>query len=356
MIDVRYTAPKCKFTVDNGHIVTDGSVKNKITGTSMAGILGVSPFTTPFQIACALLGLGREDISRKPEVLVGQALEGEIIRYAGTVYSKYGLFETADEIFEKREGDHDSWESDFADDVFAGHVDGIVMDKNNGNYILEVKTSKNYDSWANGVPEYYYWQIALYNEFVPNTQKDKAYVLLGLTSEATMRDINSWVANEKTVTMFEMPIDREEVQKKIEEVREWYAKYILNGITPDHDPTNPKDVALYDHLVNITADVGDISELVDQLAAIDERILSYEKEEKGLYDFRDTLKARIRDYQITHHISEVWSTSEVYVSKLSTRVTEKWDETKMFLDGIDASKYKIITKTEFVSIKKRPKR
>ena len=350
MADIKYTAPKCKFSVENGHIVTDGSVKNKVTGTSIAGILGLSPWSTPFQVACALLGLGREDISKKPEVLVGQALESEIIEYAGKTYGKYGLFMSADEIYEKRAGDHDSWESDFNDDVFAGHVDGIVM-RDDANYILEVKTSKNYESWKDGVPEYYYWQVALYNEFI--AQQDKAYVVLGMTSEATMKDVNSWVANEKTVGMFEMPIDRAEVQEKMAVIRQWYADYIEKGITPDHDPTNPKDVALYDHLVNITLDVGDIGELIDQLADVDTRIVEFEDEQKTLYDFRESLKNRIRDYQSTHNISEIESTSGEYLSQMTERSTVKWNEAQMKKDGINVNKYKITSVSKYVSIRKR---
>ena len=348
--EIRYTAPRCKFTVENGHIVTDGSVKNKITGTSVAGILGLSPWATPFQVACALLGLGREDISKKPEVIVGQVLEREIIKYAGKTYGEYGLFMAADEIYEKRAGDHDSWESDFNDDVFAGHVDGIVM-KDEANYILEVKTSKNYESWKDGVPEYYYWQIALYNEFI--AQQDKAYVVLGMTSEATMKDVNSWVPNEKTVGMFEMPIDRAEVQEKMKVLRQWYADFIEKGITPDHDPTNPKDVALYDHLVNISLDVGDISDLIDQLAEVDSRIVQFETEQKGLYDFRESLKARIKDYQSVHHISEIESTSGEYLSQMTERSSTKWNEAQMVKDGIDVSKYKTISVSKYVSIRKR---
>lgn len=350
MTDIKYTAPRCKFSVENGHIVTDGSVKNKITGTSIAGILGCSPWSSPFQVACALLGLGREDISKKPEVQVGQILESEIIKYAGERYKQYGLFMSAEEIYEKREGDHDAWVSDFNDEYFAGHVDGIVM-RDDANYILEVKTSRNLDSWAEGVPEYYYWQVALYNEFI--AKQDKAYVVLGMTSEATMRDVNSWVANEKTVGMFEMEIDRTEIQEKMQYVRDWYDQYIAKGITPEHDPTNPKDVALYDHLVNITLDVGDISDLIDQFAEADARILSIEAEQKGLYDFRDSLKARIKDYQTTHNISEIVSTSEGYVSQLTTRTTQKIDEMAMIKDGIDVYKYKVPSVSEYVTVRRK---
>jgi len=351
MVEIRYTPPRCKFVVDNGHIVTDKSVKNKVTGTSVAGILRCSPWSTPFQVACALLGLGREDISKKPEVMVGQVLESKIVKYAGETYGQYGLFMGADEVYDKREGDHDAWESDFSDTYFAGHVDGIVMSPDGVNYILEVKTSKNLDSWAEGVPEYYYWQVALYNEFI--AKQDKAYVVLGITSDATMRDVNSWVPNQNTVGMFEMDIDRADVQEKMEQIRQWYDEYIVNGITPDHDPTNPKDVALYDHLVNISRDKTDISGLIDQFVNADTRIVEYEEKEQTLYEFRENLKAMIRDYQVTHRLSTIDSTSGEYYAQMTVRPNTKWDEAAMIRDGIDPDRYKIKTSTEFVTIKQR---
>ena len=63
MMARKYLAPTCSYEISDGTIRTDGSVHNKVTGTSMAGILGLSPWSSPFQVACALLGLGREDIS-----------------------------------------------------------------------------------------------------------------------------------------------------------------------------------------------------------------------------------------------------------------------------------------------------
>ena len=137
-----YDAPKCEYTIEDGCIRTDGSIKGKVSGTMMAGILGCSPWSTPFQVACALLGVGVEDISGKPAVRTGQILESRIIDYVGKTYPEYGLFMPADKIYEKREGDHASWVSDFDDDIFSGHVDGIVMREDGSNCILEIKIGR----------------------------------------------------------------------------------------------------------------------------------------------------------------------------------------------------------------------
>lgn len=332
-------------------IVTDGSVKNKVSGTAMAGILGVSPWSTPFQVACNLLGLAREDISDKPAVKVGTYLEPKIIAYADKVYGpEYGSFLMAEEVYEKRHGDHDSWVSDFESETFAGHVDGIVFAENGENYILEIKTSGNLDSWKDGVPEYYYWQVALYNEFL--CKKGHAYVVLGMVNENTYRDYNSWVPNENTVAMFKMDIDQADVQARMRDIEEWYARYILNGETPEYDPHNPGDVEMYNHLVNLSQSVDEVAELIEQYGEIDDMIAIAEASNLELYNKRDLLKEHIKSYLSAHKLNSLSSTNGTFIGKIGTQNRTKFDEDAMYKDGIDVNKYKVKSEVKTFSIKK----
>lgn len=349
MARVSYNSPKCVFTVDGGHIVTDGSVRNKVTGTSMAGILGCSPFSSPFQVACALLGVCRENLDGKPAIETGKVLEPVIIDYLGRTYPDKGCFLPAEDVYEKRAGDHDSWESDFPDEVFAGHVDGIVTSADGVDRILEIKTSSNMDSWAEGVPEYYYWQVGLYNEFI--TQQDSAVVGLGIVDGYTRRNPLSWAPNERNTVLFEMPIDREQVRKGMEQVQDWYNQYIVRGVTPDYDPTNPRDVAMYQYLKNISADVGDVQKLVDRVGEIDYEIRMIEGQSKALYDERDSLKERIRSFMDVHEMSTLEGAEMPYVISLSPAKRSSIDKTAMALDGIDPEKYIKYTETKYFKIK-----
>lgn len=349
-----YFPPKCGYKIEGNRIITDGTVKHKVSGTSMAGILGVSPWSSPFQVACNLLGLAREDISGKPAVGVGNHLEPLIIAYADQVYGpEHGSFLMAEEVYEKREGDHDSWVSDFESEVFAGHVDGIVFAEDGNDYILEIKTSSNLESWKNGVPEYYYWQVALYNEHL--CKKDKAYVVLGMVNENTYRDYTSWVPNVNTVAMFEMPIDQEAVRERMEDVAEWYNVYIANGETPEYDPNNPGDVEMYNHLVNLAQDVDEVAELVEQYGNVDEQIAAAEAPYVELYAQRDVLKDRIKSYLMAHKLNSLDSTNGTFIGKVGTQTRSKLDEDAMRADGIDIEKYRIKTTVKTFSIKKNLK-
>ena len=334
-----YKAPVNSYTVDGDVIrVAPGSKLNKVSGTSLGGILEVSPFNTPFQVACALLNVCREDISDKPAVKVGQALETEIIKYAEKTYPQYGLFMPAEQVYVKREGDHDSWVSDFEDETFAGHVDGIVM-SDDGDYILEIKTSSNMDSWTRGVPIYYKLQVGLYNHFI--TKKDKAYVVLGVVNENTYKDYHSWIPNENTVAMFEFDIDQETFAKTLDRVREWYQKYILNGVTPPYDPTNPGDVEMYEHLVGLSKDVEEVKDMVQQYRDLTYEIDSIESEHKDKYDAREALKAQIKDYMEAHQLKNIESKDGAGQAMITTTTRSAWDEDAMVKDGIDVSKYKV---------------
>ena len=345
----QYTAPRNPYHVDGKKIVCDGDDINKVSGTAMAGILGCSPWSTPFTVSCNLLALAREDISNKDAVKVGIALEEKIIRYAGEKYADKGLFMTAEEVFEKREGDHDAWVSDFEDAHFAGHIDGIVSSED-GDYILEIKTSSNLDSWANGVPEYYFWQVALYNHFL--THKSKAYVVLGIVNEHTYRDPASWIPNENNVMMFELDLDVVMIAETIEKVREWYNENILKKTTTEADLDNPKDAEMYNHLVTIGSDIGEVQKLVSQLGEVSARIDTYDCKIQDLRAEEQTLKDKIKDYMVSNNLTQLQSVGNSYIAKVTSRTTQRIAEERLVADGIDPAKYKTTSTSKTFTIKK----
>lgn len=345
-----YLPPKAGFSVVGSHIETDGSYKGKVTGTLMGGILGCSPWSSPFQAACYALGLASKDISNKPSVKAGVALEGRVIEYMGKKFgADVGEFIPAEEIYAARIGDHDAWESDFDDDVFGGHVDGIVMSDDGECYILEVKTSSNMQSWENGVPKYYFWQVALYNAFV--TKQDHAYVALGIMTPESLKDPESWVPSDANTALFNLPIDQEMVEETLGNVREWYDTYVAKGITPDYDPSNPKDVELFEHLVNLTMDEGHMSMLVDQLANVRDELSKEEFRLQPLKNFEENLKTKLKDYMDCHEIDEMSSEQGGYKAILTKSVRTRVDTKKLRDAGIDPEPYTITTETKSFTIK-----
>ena len=349
MVDLKYYPPRCEYMVEGNHLISLGDIRTKVSGTTMATILGMSPWSTPFQAACSLLGLCRPDISDKPAVKVGVALEGRIITYLDETYKSKGTFLPAEEVYVKREGDHDSWVSDFQDDYFSGHVDGIVMTDGGEDYILEIKTTGNPESWKNGVPVNYYWQIALYNEFI--SKKDMAFVGLGIVNQNTYKDPESWVPNVNTVGLFEMPIDRDDVVIKMQEVREWYDKYVAKGITPDYGPTNEGDVMMFEHLKSLNSTIEEMQGLLDEYWDTESQIRSRTFQVKDMEHSRDDIKKRIKDYMDVHNLTLLISDRGVCNATLTTTTRKDYDYKQMAKDGIDIERYAITTETKTIKFK-----
>ena len=345
-----YLPPKCGFSIQGNRVVTDGTIKGRITGTMMAGILGCSPWSSPFRVACRLLGLADEDIGDKPAVKAGRALERRVIDAAQELYDDLGLmFVPADEIYAKREGDHASWASDFDDEMFAGHVDGIVFDSGGSDYILEVKTSGNLDSWKDGVPEYYWWQVALYDRFI--TRTDRAYVVLGIGGEEGRRRPELWHGSKENTVMFDMPIDPAKVDEGLEKVAKWYSRYIAKGETPSPDPTDPADIELFEHLQSI-ADSEDVKAgLVDRIAGLDAMVKEREDEMEVLYETRDRLRGMVKDWMAAHDVKELRSADGRYVAVMGTQTRTYVDQSLMMADGIDPTPYIVEKVTNVFTVK-----
>ena len=352
----KYKAPQVAFSLVGSHVETDGKFGKKMSGSTLAGIFGLSPFNTPFQQACNLMGICKEDLDGKQAIEIGKALEGKIIEYLGERYPEKGLFVPAEAMFGEKEGDHDQWKSDFEDPWFAGRMDGMVfdskyndIDKRDG-YILEIKTTSNYESWANGVPDYYAIQVELYNHFLP-TPKRKAYVAVCLVDDATRKDTSTWKGDDDNVFLFELKISETKVKKKLAEAIKWYKKYVVAGITPDFDLANKGDRDMWEHLVNITSSTGSIQDNIDRLEALEEEIAEKEEAMKSLTTERETLRARIKDYMTTNHMAAMATTSHKYVAQITESKRKSIDTKLMEKDGIDPAKYTVVKTVQTFTLK-----
>ena len=347
----KYKEPKCSFSLADCCVKTDGKIHNKVTGTAMAGILGLSPFNTPFQQACALLGVCREDLDGTPAIEIGKALEEKIIEYIGERYPEYGMFVPCKDLpdIEKRKGDHETWGSDFDDLIFGGHIDGMVYDQDLNDYILEIKTTSNYKSWSDGVPEYYKLQVMLYNHFM--TKRDKAYVAVALVNGVTKATVSEWTPTDDNVFLFQLPINDEEFEKTLTEVKHWYEDYILQGVTPPYDPQNKGDVEMWQHLATIVAPADDIQDAVDRLEEVNELICASEEKMKPLTAERDELRKKIKDYMVNNKKDNIATTSGKFAAVISESCKRSIDPDLLEDDGIDPEKYTVMKVTKTLSFK-----
>lgn len=337
-----YIAPKCKYILnDDATISTDCEKVWKITGTYMGALLGVSPYETPFTMSAKMLGLWDEDISDKPAVLTGKLLEERIIDYVSAKHPDVGQFFKAEDLFAVREGAHENWKSDFEDDDFAGHVDGIIS-RDGQDYILEVKTVRDLSAWDGNIPEHYMWQVALYNHFI--TKQDVAYFAVGIVTNETYKDPYMWVPNKNNCVLIPVSIDQAKVAETVESLRALRKKMVESRKTLKADLENPHDVELWTHLNDILGDVENLTEVLDEYEEVQMQLESAEAELKPLRDKSDTYKARIKDIMSSCNIAKVRSLC------LSTYERESVDYLKAKADGIDLSPY--IKKTKITTLRR----
>ena len=353
----KYRSPQVAFTLVGSHVETDGKFGKKMSGSTLAGIFGLSPFNTPFQQACNLMGICKEDLDGKRSIEIGKELEESIIAYLGERYPEKGLFVPAKTIFGEKTGEHDAWKSDFDDPWFSGNMDGMVFDDKTGmelenpdGYILEIKTTSNHESWENGVPDYYAIQVELYNHFLPHPKK-KAYVAVCLIDDATYKDTSAWKASDDNIFLFELKISETKVKKKLADAIKWYKEYVVAGKTPDFDLANKGDREMWEHLVNITSPAGSVQDDIDRLEGLEEEIAEREEDMKHLTTERETLRARIKDYMTTNKLVAMATSSHKYVAQISETKRKTIDAKLMEKDGINPSKYTVIKTVQTFTLK-----
>lgn len=152
--------------LDGNRIAVDPpSRPKKITGTRLGAILGVNRWSTPFAAWCEITRTYEKPFEDTKYTLAGKAIEPKQAMYAQfmcgfpgfvTPEKRYGK-----DFFKKTYGDffHDV-------EVFGGMWDYLSYsdpeDEEGGLTVLEMKTTKRKEDWAEDIPEYYALQAALY--------------------------------------------------------------------------------------------------------------------------------------------------------------------------------------------------
>ena len=289
------------FKLDgNRFIVTDKNRNyGKITGTGMAGLLGKSKWATPFSTTARMLRLFEEDISAKKEVNAGIVLEPKILDYVGALHG--------DALFEKREGSHEDWKSDFDDPIFGGHIDGMMPDGT----VVEVKTTRNPEDWVNGPPEYYWIQASLYAHFL---KSDKIIFLVGFTDEKTLSDPESWEPNEKTVAQIEVPII-DGFDKMMDEAKRIYEDTVLQDRTAERSDS-PIDTRVFNLIHSQIWTDEDVQDAIGELRVNQKMMDGYKELEKEIQDQKDAILLYLQSHKMDT-VSD--SLSTVKLSKYTRR-------------------------------------
>lgn len=333
--------------VDNHIEVAPPKKPKKLTATRLGTVLGCNPWSTDFEVWCAVTRTYEKPFEDTIYTLAGKAIEPKQIEYMKKAYVMDNLRTPTDlygaDYFQKTWGDF------FGETpIFGGMWDSLLMDEDGKpEAVLEFKTTKRSEDWANDVPEYYAVQAALY-----------AY-LLGVDDVimvASFLSAKDYEAPEKfkptaknTITVeFKVSERYPDFKKMIAKAKKWWETYVETGISPDFNEKKDEEILKALRTNSLSPDT-DVAELVKEAEGLKKEIdkvsATISDKEKRLKKINDLLKEHAMK-QFRPGDKKVELKGQSYVWTLSRNEKEKTtvNEDALKKDGL-YEKY-IITTTD----------
>lgn len=308
----------------------------KLTGTRFATILGLNPWSTPFEIWCEVTRTYQKPFEDTIYTIAGKTIEPKQAEYMKQTYFMSNLVTPTDiwgkDYFRQTYGDF------FRESpVLGGMWDYLLYGKDGKpTTVLEMKTSKRVEDWKDDIPEYYALQAALY-----------AY-LLGVDEVimvASFLEPKDYDAPEKFVCSGENTITRPfkvserypDFEKKyVKPALKWWKDYVESGISPAFDERKDAEIlkALRTNNLSPETDMAAlVKEAEDLKAKLDAHAAKVAEDEKRYKVLTDMIKkaaiAQFRDGD-----KKVSIAGSAYNWEVSRTSTTKIDKDAMKADGI----------------------
>ena len=315
--------------------VTPPKKPKKITATRLATILGLNPWSTPFAVWCEITKTYQEPFTDTIYTIAGKTIEPKQIDYMRKAYGMYNLKTPTDiygpDYFKKTWGDF------FRDwDVVGGMWDSLLVDENGKpEAVLEFKTTKRAEDWANDVPEYYALQAALYAYLL---DVDDVIMVASFLEPKDYEHPEEFVPSaENTITVeFKVSERYPDFHRKVAQAVAWWNTHVVTGISPDYDEKKDADIlkALRTNELpadtNIDALIAEAEGLKAELEAV---YASVSDKEKRLKAVTDQIKQALVG-AFTPHAIAVEHKGGKYVWSVSKTTSSELDKDAMQADGV----------------------
>ena len=337
--------------VDN-HIEVEPTKKpKKITGTRFAAILGMNPWSTPFESWCEITRTYEKPFEDNQYTIAGKTIEPKQADYMVKSYGMDNLITPTDvfgsDPFKKTFGDF------FKDNSTFGGMWDYLLKGDNGKIesVLEMKTTKRVEDWQVDIPEYYALQAALYAYLL---KCDEVIMVASILEDTDYANPDGYQPNaSNTITRsFKISERYPNFQEYIDKALEWWQKHVVTGISPDYDDKKDSEILKVLKTKNITPETN-IQELIQEgetlKKEIDEVTGSIATKEKRLKE----IKTMIRDLAISKfgdNDKKVELTGDLYTWSVSKSETESIDKDLLKSDGL-YDKYVVKEPTYRLSVK-----
>ncbi len=263
----------------------------KITGTRFATILGLNPWSTAFEMWCAITKTFELPFEDTIYTKAGQIIEPKQAEY---MQKSYGMDITSPSDIWGKDYFNKTWGDFFPESKHLGGMWDYLSKDEDGNTdaVLEMKTTKRAEDWQNDVPEYYALQAALYAYLLG---VDNVIMVASFLEENDYEDPSKYkpcAANTITVD-FKVSERYPDFAEKVAQVEEWWANHVDTGISPVYD--EKKDAEILAALrTNTLAPETDVEALIVEAeglkAEVDEVSATIAEKEKRLKTVTDLLK------------------------------------------------------------------
>lgn len=308
----------------------------KLTGTRFATILGLNPWSTPFEIWCEVTRTYQKPFEDTIYTIAGKTIEPKQAKYMRQTYFMSNLITPSEvwgeDYFQKTYGDF------FRDKpVLGGMWDYLLTDKNgHPTTVLEMKTSKRVEDWKDDIPEYYALQAALYAYLLG---VDDVIMVASFLEPKDYDNPEKFVCSgENTITRpFKVSERYPDFEKKyVKPALKWWKDFVESGISPTFDERKDAEILKALRTNNLSPEtdmVALVKEAEDLKAKLDAHAAEVAEDEKRYKVVTDMIKkaaiAQFRDGD-----KKVSVAGSAYNWEVSRTSTSKIDKDAMKADGI----------------------
>ena len=321
--------------IDSHIEVTPNKKPKKITATRFATILGLNPWSSEFEVWCEITKTYQKPFEDTIYTVAGKTIEPKQIEYMRSAYGMYNLKTPTDiygpDYFKKTWGDffHDT-------QVLGGMWDSLLVDGNaKPEAVLEFKTTKRAEDWANDVPEYYALQAALYAYLLG---VDDVIMVASFLEPKDYEHPEKFVPSASNTITVEFKVSERypNFNIMINSALYWWENHVVTGISPDYDEKKDAEIlkALRTNNVNpgtnIDALIAEAESLKTELEAVYASVADKEKQLKAV---TEQIKQCLTD-AFTPHAIAVEHKGSKYVWSVSKTTSSELDKDAMRADGV----------------------
>ena len=308
----------------------------KLTATRFATVLGLNPWSTPFEIWCAVTRTWEKPFEDTKYTLAGKSIEPKQAAYMKDTYMMSNLVTPTEiwgeDYFHKTYGDFFPEQK-----VLGGMYDFLLYDKNGKpTTVLEMKTTGRVEDWKDDIPEYYALQAALYAYLLG---VDEVIMVASFLEPKDYDDPEKFVCSgENTITRpFKVSERYPDFEKKyVRPALKWWKDHVESGISPEYDEKKDAEIlkALRTNNLSPETDMEAlVKEAEDLKAKLDVHAAEVAEDEKRYKVLADMIKkaaiAQFRDGD-----KKVSIAGSAYNWEVSRTSTTKIDKDAMKADGI----------------------